>query len=103
MGSKGWSFSFRSRSQFRLHVDVEYFQITHEVQGSEAAVTSPVGTSALRKEEVAQHVHLREVHSGIVRLQEVLRSVEGEARYMQKRISRHAKTMVRQPRRHESP
>lgn len=48
-----------------------------------------------RVESAAQHVHLQEVHKGVQRVRELLKSLVGEAKYLKKRLNRHAKTTVR--------
>uniref|UniRef100_A0A061RUX1 GOLD domain-containing protein n=1 Tax=Tetraselmis sp. GSL018 TaxID=582737 RepID=A0A061RUX1_9CHLO len=83
---------FKNRSQFQAVVDLAYFSITHGAREDEKPITAPVGAGRFGEEEVAQHVHLQEVHSGIVRMKETAEVMRGEARYMRKRIARHVKT-----------
>mmetsp|Transcript_35467 Transcript_35467/g.89431 ORF Transcript_35467/g.89431 Transcript_35467/m.89431 type:complete len:241 (-) Transcript_35467:13-735(-) len=72
-----------------VRVDVPYFLISHAVQESANSIMSPMEG---RVESAAQHVHLQEVHKGVQRVRELLKSLVGEAKYLKKRLNRHAKT-----------
>mmetsp|Transcript_18781 Transcript_18781/g.52323 ORF Transcript_18781/g.52323 Transcript_18781/m.52323 type:complete len:234 (+) Transcript_18781:107-808(+) len=83
---------FRCRSMASCYIDVAFFEITHKVDINKPIVAPR--TSSTSGEEVAQHVHLQEVHNGVVRLKEIIRSLQGEARYIRKRLDRHLQTTV---------
>jgi len=75
-----------------VSVDVPYFLVSHSVQDAGEAIYSPLGATDFRGEEAAQHVHLQEVHKGVERVKELLVSLSGEAKYMKRRLKRHAVT-----------